>query len=261
MDNLISALFIAIIQGLTEWLPVSSSGHLVLFQQILNYHPGLMFDVAVHFGTLMAVFVYFGQEIMDIAEDFLKFKTKTPNFRLGLLLIIATIPAAIIGYFFRGYVEAAFSSLGVVAIGFGITSLVLFIASLDFGKLRKNANELGWLGALGVGSAQAIAIFPGISRSGSTISAGLLLGLKEKDAVKFSFLLAAPAIFGASILEIGNNKLPPEMIWATLVAFAAGLLTIHFMLKFIVTNRKNLKWFAIYCLLLALILGAYLIFF
>src|SRR4030042_3777347 len=133
MDNLISAIIIAIVQGLTEWLPVSSSGHLVLFHRILNYHPGLMFDVAVHFGTLMAVFFYFGHEIMDIAEDFLKFKTKTPNFKLGLLLIVGTIPAGIIGFLFRDYFEMAFSSLGLVAIGFGITALVLFIASLDFG--------------------------------------------------------------------------------------------------------------------------------
>jgi undecaprenyl-diphosphatase len=119
---------------------------------------------------------------------------------------------------------------------------------------------MGYWKALLIGCAQAIAIFPGISRSGSTISAGLLAGLTEKDAVKFSFLLAAPAIFGASILEIGNNVLPREMIWATLAAFVVGLLTIHIMLKLIVKNRKNLRWFALYCLLLALGIGVYLLF-
>jgi undecaprenyl-diphosphatase len=260
MDNFISAIIIAIVQGLTEWLPVSSSGHLVLFHNLLNYKPGLMFDVAVHFGTLMAVFVYFGRDIVDIAEDFLKFKTRSPNFKLGLLLIVASIPAAIIGFAFKKYFELAFSSLLVVAFGFAITAMVLFIASLDLNKLRTRKEEMGYWKALLIGCAQAIAIFPGISRSGSTISAGLLAGLTEKDAVKFSFLLAAPAIFGASILEISNNVLPREMIWATLAAFVVGLLTIHIMLKLIVKNRKNLRWFALYCLLLALGIGVYLLF-
>jgi undecaprenyl-diphosphatase len=261
MENFIAAIILAIVQGLTEWLPVSSSGHLVLFHNILGYQPGLMFDVAVHFGTLMAVFVYFGREIVDIAEDFLKLRTKSPNFRLGLLLIAASIPAAVIGFVFQKYFELAFSSLIVVAFGFAITAVILFIASLDLNKLRTRKEEMGYLKAIWIGCAQALAIFPGISRSGSTISAGLLAGLTEKDAVKFSFLLAAPAIFGASIIEIGNNKLPSEMIWATLAAFAVGLLTIHLMLKFVLTNRKNLRWFAVYCLLLALGLGTYLIFF
>jgi undecaprenyl-diphosphatase len=220
-----------------------------------------MFDVAVHFGTLMAVFVYFGRDIVDIAEDFLKFKTKSPNFRLGLLLIVASVPAAVIGFAFKKYFELAFSSLLVVAFGFAITAIVLFIASLDLNKLRTKKEEMGYWRAFLIGIAQAIAIFPGISRSGSTISAGLLAGLTEKDAVKFSFLLAAPAIFGASIVEIGNNVLPREMIWATLAAFVVGLLTIHLMLKIITTSRKNLRWFAVYCLLLALGLGIWLLLF
>ena len=252
MEEIVSALILAVVQGLTEWLPVSSSGHLVLFSSVLHYNSSLMFDVALHFGTLMAVFVYFGRDIVNILEDFLKFKTKSANFRLGLLLIVATIPAGLIGYFFRDIFESAFSSLWAVAMGFAITSLTLFIASLDLKRLFKKAEELGFLGALLIGCSQAIAIFPGISRSGATISSGLLLGLKEREAIKFSFMLAIPAIFGASILEIGDNKLPPEMIWATLLSFIVGLLTIHLMLKFIVTSRKNLRWFAVYCILLAI---------
>lgn len=264
MTDFISALIIAVVQGLTEWLPVSSSGHLVMFHQILNYQPGLIFDVAVHFGTLMAVFVYFGRDIVSIAEDFLKFKTKSANFRLGLLLILASIPAALAGFLFRKYFEFAFSSLLLVAIGFAITALILFIASFEnknFRSYTKSSKEMpGWLGAFLIGCAQALAIFPGISRSGATISSGLMAGLKEKNAIKFSFLLAIPVIFGASILEIGNNKLPPEMIWATLVSFVVGLITIHFMLKIIMTGRKNLRWFALYCLLLALVIVGYMIF-
>ena len=167
MENLISALILAIVQGLTEWLPVSSSGHLVLFSQILNYNSSIMFDVAVHFGTLMAVFVYFGKDIIAILEDLLKFRRGSQNFKLGLLLIVATIPAALIGYFFKDFFELAFSSLGLVALGFAITSLFLFISSLDFSNLIVKINELGFGRALMIGLAQAVAIFPGISRSGN----------------------------------------------------------------------------------------------
>ena len=259
MENLISALILAIVQGLTEWLPVSSSGHLVLFSQILNYNSSIMFDVAVHFGTLMAVFVYFGKDIIAILEDLLKFRRGSQNFKLGLLLIVATIPAALIGYFFKDFFELAFSSLGLVALGFAITSLFLFISSLDFSNLIVKINELGFGRAFVIGFAQAVAIFPGISRSGSTISSGLLLGLNEKDAIKFSFLMAIPIIFGAGIVEIGNNKLPSELIWATLVAFLVGLFTIHLMLKVVLNSRKNLRWFAIYCLLLAIGIGLFLL--
>lgn len=259
MENFISALVIAIVQGLTEWLPVSSSGHLVLFQQIFNYPGTLIFDTAVHFGTLMAVFVYFGKDIIDILEDFLKFRKESANFKLGILIIIATVPAALIGYFFKDFFELAFENLGIVAIGFGITAMILFISSLDLRKLSKKGENLGVLGSLGIGLSEAVAIFPGISRSGATISAGLLSGLKEKEAVKFSFLMSIPVIFGAAVLEIGNNKLPPELIWATIASFLVGLITIHFMLKFIMTSRKNLKWFALYCLLLAVGIGVYIL--
>jgi|SRR3989339_717731 len=259
MNDFISALILAIVQGLSEWLPISSSGHLVLFQEILNYHPGMMFDVALHFGTLMAVFVYFGREIMDIIEAVLKGKWKSDNGKMGFLIIVATIPAAVIGYLFKDFFESAFTSLAVVAWGFGITSMILFIASLDFGKnVKKNPS---WVDAVWIGFAQALAIFPGISRSGSTISSGLLRGLDEKNAMKFSFLMSIPVIFGAGIVEIGNNKLPSEMIWATLLAFLVGLATIHLLLRVVARSKKNLRWFAGYALLLALGIGVYLLLF
>lgn len=259
MNEFISALILAVVQGLTEWLPVSSSGHLVLFQEILNYHPGLLFDVALHFGTLMAVFVYFGRDITQIIEALLKGNWKSQEAKFGFLIIIATIPAAIIGYLFKSTFEAAFSSLGIVALGFAITSMILFIVSLEFKANRKTIP--GWFDAIWIGFAQVLAILPGISRSGSTISAGLLRGLDEKSAMKFSFLMSIPVIFGAGILEIGNSKLPSDLIWATLLAFLIGLATIHLLLKFISRSKKNLRWFALYALLLALGIVIYLILF
>jgi undecaprenyl-diphosphatase len=259
MNELLASIIIAVIQGLTEWLPISSSGHLVLFEKLLNYPGDLTFEVALHFGTLMAVFVYFGKDIVDILKEIMKGNFRSENGKLGLLLLIGTIPAAVVGLLFNKYLEIAFDSLLVVAVGFAITSLILFIASLDFRISTFRKNKFGWKNALFVGCAQALALFPGISRSGSTIAGGLLAGLKEKDALKFSFLLSIPAIFGAAILEIGNNRLPTELLWATLVSFAVGLLTIYLLLNFVLSSRKNLRWFAIYTLALAVAIGVYLL--
>ena len=252
MGELLLALLIAVVQGITEWVPVSSSGHLVLVERLLGFEGGLLFDVALHFGTLMAVFVYFGKDITDIIQDFLKGCFETENGRLGLLLIIATIPAVIVGFLFKDAFEVAFSSLGIVALGFGVTGLFLFIASLDFSRKRR---ELGYGGSFLIGIAQAFSLFPGVSRSGATMSSGLLLGLREKAAVKFSFLMSIPVIFGANILIIGNRSLEPSLIWATLVSFIIGLLTLHLLYRYVLTSRRNLRWFGAYTLLLALAVG------
>jgi len=291
IGELVASILIAIVQGLTEWLPVSSSGHLVVVEWLLGFEGGLVFDVALHFGTLMAVFVYFGGDIVDIVKEVLSGRIREGNGRLGILVIVATIPAAFMGYFFRGIFEVAFGSLGIVALGFGVTGIFLIIASLSgkgkiinvgsrsvvrrasgvgarppvhigagrgiIGKVR--GMRLSWAAALLIGIAQIFALFPGISRSGATIGAGLLLGLREKDALKFSFLLSIPIIFGANILAIGNQTLPPSLIWATLVSFIVGLGTIHLLYNRILVDRKNLRWFGVYALVLALVLGLYLI--
>ena len=258
MNDFVAMILLAIIQGLSEWFPISSSGHLVLFSRILGFENSVPFDVTLHFGTLMAVFVYFGKDIVMIVEDLLRGKWKTENAKLGFLLIIATIPAAVIGFTFRRIFEASFESLWIVAFGFAITSIILFISSLDFGKnLKKipNYND-AWV----IGFSQAAAILPGISRSGATISSGLFRGLDSKSAMKFSFLMAIPAIFGASILEIGNSTLPSAFIIPTIVSFIVGMLTIHILLKFVGDSKKNLRWFAIYEIVLAVALMIYLIF-
>ena len=258
MNEFLSAIILAIIQGVSEWFPISSSGHLVLFHNIFNYESSLMFDVALHFGTLMAVFVYFGKDIMDIVEALLKGKFKSPEGEMGILIIVASIPAAIVGILFRRLFEAAFSSLAVVAMGFGITGLFLLISTIDFHKREKS--ELSYKDALWVGIAQAFAILPGISRSGSTIATGILRGIDSRNAMRFSFLISIPAIFGAGIIEIGNNRLNSDLVWATLAAFVVGLMTIHILLKIVSKDKKNLRWFAVYVLLLALGLGIWMIF-
>src|SRR3989344_5766171 len=231
INEFISSLILAVIQGATEWLPISSSGHLVLFEKILGFKSGgIEFDVALHFGTLMAVFVYFGRDIVDIIENLLKGKWKSEKGKLGIMVIVATIPAAVIGLLFRKIFESAFLSMEVVAVGFAITGIILFIGSLDVNN-SKNRKNFGYGKAFLVGCAQVIALFPGISRSGITISSGLLAGLKEKDALRFSFLMSIPAILGANIVELGSGSIPSSMFLPTLVAFIVGLLTIHLLFR------------------------------
>ena len=255
VSEMISALILAIVQGITEWFPVSSSGHLVLFEKLLDFSAGgIVFDVAVHFGTLMAVFVYFGKDVVGMVEDFLRGDWKSDNGKMFWLIILATIPASIVGYFWFEVFEVAFSSLGITALGFGVTGLLLLISSLKKGK-GLGLEDIGWKIALLIGIMQIFSLLPGVSRSGATIAAALLLGLREKDAVKFSFLMAIPVIFGANVLALGSQQLPASMIWAALVSFVVGLGTIHLLYSSWLTDRKNLRWFAGYTLLLALVVG------
>ncbi len=256
MSQLIEAVIIAVIQGITEWLPVSSSGHIILAEKLLNYGNSLTFDVALHFGTLMSVFVYFGRDITDIIRDLLKLKFYTEKGKFGILLIIATIPAGIAGFLFKDAFESIFSNLAIVALGFGITGLILLIASLP---ITKQSRQITKTKALIIGTSQILSLLPGVSRSGTTISISLLLGLKEKTALKFSFLMSIPIIFGANIVTIGNQTLPSELIWATLVSFIVGLISLHLIYKYILTSKTNLRYFAIYALLLALTIGIFLI--
>ncbi len=257
MNDVFSAFILAIVQGITEWFPVSSSGHLVIISKLLEFDNTLLFDVTLHFGTLMAVVVYFSKDIINILRDLFSFKFKTDNGRLGVYLIIATIPALVIGFLLRNVVEKNINNLGLLAMGLIITSIILFIGSLDIhaGKNRK----LNYWGALLIGCAQVFSIFRGISRSGSTISSGLLFGLDEKTAVKFSFLMSIPVVLGANILTIGTNTLPAKFILPAFVSFIFGLLSIHVLLKFVLKSKKNLRWFALYVLLVALALGIYLL--
>ncbi|MDP4039041.1 MAG: undecaprenyl-diphosphate phosphatase [Candidatus Pacearchaeota archaeon] len=253
VSDLISALILAVVQGITEWFPISSSGHLVLIEKLLGFSGGLVFEVALHFGTLMAVFVYFGRDITEIVRDLFSFKFKTEHGRMGLFLILASIPAGIAGYLIKDFFDAI-SSLGITALGFAITGILLLITSFS-GVRKGNMNSVK---VLGIGIAQAVSIIPGISRSGATISSGVLLGLSEKNAMKFAFLMAIPVIFGANIIAIGTKTLPPTLIWATLVSFIVGLLSIHLVFKYVLTSRKNFKWFGFYCLILAFVLLIYL---
>src|SRR3989344_5172057 len=183
MQDIFKALIIALVQGITEWLPVSSSGHIALAENLLNYPQSLEFEVALHFGTLMAVFVYFGKDITDIIKEVLRLNFKSENGKLSIYLLIATIPAVIIGFFLEKISYSIFSNLTLTSLGFAVTGILLIITSLSKKQNRKLNNKKSLI----IGLAQVFALFPGVSRSGATISTGILSGLNEKNAAKFSF--------------------------------------------------------------------------
>lgn len=246
----VSILILALVQGILEWFPVSSSGHIYLFEVLLGIQTGLDLEVALHFGTLMAVFVYFRKDIINIVRDLLHSKWGTANSRLGFLIIVASIPAATFGFLFRSYFELS-STFFVLGLGWIVTSTVLFIGAFSTTRLN-SASSLGFSKALLVGFAQVVSLVPGVSRSGMTISSGLLFGLKEKEAVKFSYLLSIPTIIGANLVTFGNRTIPIELLLPSLVCFIVGLIFVHVSFNFVLRNKRNLIWFGIYTLLLGL---------
>lgn len=194
------ALFLAFVQGITEFLPISSSGHLALFQKLfqLKEQP-VFFDVLLHLGTLMAIIFFFRREIISLIKDWKKQK----NF--WFLLIVGTLPAAVFGFLLNSKIEVIFNSIkliGIMWVAFGL--LLLFSRRFDNIGTKK-IREMKWFDALIIGIFQAVALFPGISRSGSTIIGGKIRKLSGSDAFTFSFLLAIPAILGATVLKIKDG--------------------------------------------------------
>lgn len=253
MIEIVAQIILAVVQGLSEWFPISSSGHLVIVSHLLDYTNTLAFDIALHFGTLMAVFVYFGKDITDIARDLLSFKFNTEPGRMGLYVILASIPAGILGFLFRDFFERTLNDLSLLSLGLSITGVLLIITSLD--RVKPAKKELSARIAFLVGCAQVASLFRGISRSGSTMSSGILLGLDPKKAARFSFLMSIPIIFGANILSLSNAAFPTSYLLPTLISFLVGIASIHFLLKIVLVSKKNLRWFGVYILLLALTLG------
>lgn len=270
------AIVLGLVQALTEFLPVSSSGHLVLFQQFLEpllhlSRTPLAFDVFVHTATLSATILFLRADIASILRGLLRTDDAGREMRrLAWLVILGSIPAAAVGLGFRSTIEQAFESETVVACGFLITSIFLLLAHRrQSGGVpaanRESSQSQGTLGwplpstsaALLIGAAQALAITPGISRSGSTICTALLLGLPTTSAIRFSFLLALPAIGGATLLE-GKNLLAvssaevPGYLAAFATAFLGGLVAIQLLVH--LTRGGRLNIFAAYTACLALLL-------
>lgn len=259
--NLFHTIFLGIVQGLTEFLPVSSSGHLVFFQSLFGMkEPQLFFDVMLHFGTLLAVAVYFRADIRKIVQGMgavLKGSEKNrEGGRLFLWIILASIPTGIMGLFLRDWFESLFVKPKAVGGMLLITGLVLWLTRWTKGEGRP-LEKMGWVDALLIGIAQGIAIIPGISRSGATISIGLFCGLNRELSGRFSFLLSIPAILGATFLELIKIDLAQaQELWITLlgtsVSFGAGLLSLTFLMKII--RRGKIANFSYYCWTMGLVM-------
>jgi len=204
-------------------------------------------NVAVHFGTLLAVFVYFRNDIGKIVGSWLRGIVGQGHGKLGWFIVLGTIPAAVVGYFWRDVFASAFQSLETVALGFAVTGALLLVASRPLRKVRKLTTG----SALAVGVAQVLALIPGVSRSGMTLSTGMLSGMKEKEALRFSFLLAIPIILGANLLVGEGWAWTWQAAVGAFVSFVVGLGTIHVLYKRVLAKRENLKWFGFYALLLA----------
>jgi undecaprenyl-diphosphatase len=251
--SIIEALLLGLVQGLTEFLPVSSSGHLVIFQHLLGIQePPLTFDTLVHLGTLIPVFVVFWPDIAEIL--------KKPFSRLPILVVVGCIPAAAMGILLEPVFEKAFESLLVVGIGLLITGFILVLAEkLSTRDLRnKNWSTMTAWDAILIGVMQGIAITPGISRSGSTIAGSLLRGLNREYAARFSFLLSIPVIMGAGLLQLkdlpagafaGLNWIP--YLVGPAVAAVSGYVAIKLVLRFVKSGRLSV--FSYYCWAVGLI--------
>ena len=193
---MLDSIILGIIQGLTEFLPVSSSGHLVLFGKLLNHQEeGNLFEVLLHFGTLVATIIVFRTHIMDLVKGIFSGDSKSKS--LGINIVIASIPTAIIGLLFEDFMESLFDSPLLVSCALIFTGIILMSTKFVKGETK----DLTWKMALIIGFAQAMAITPGISRSGSTIAIALLIGLSRKEAGNFSFLISIPVIGGVTFSE------------------------------------------------------------
>jgi len=278
--NIFEAILLGVIQGLTEFLPVSSSGHLVLFQKIFGIEePVLLFDIMLHVGTLVAVFAVLWKDVWAILRKL--------NQPLTAYLIIATIPTVIAAFAFRSPLEKLFETGQFLGVCFLITSALLAGAELLSGRAAKNGNnasarlkkagEMNWLDALVVGIMQAIAIVPGVSRSGATLSGALSRKLDRDFAARFSFLLSIPAILGAAVFQLKDLVKGGEtaagtasggigmaaMIVGTITAAVVGFFAVRLMLK--IVREKSLWGFAIYTGVLGILVlvdqfGAHLVF-
>ena len=256
--DIIQTVFLGIIQGLTEFLPISSSGHLVIFQNLLGFkEPALLLDTALHVGTLLAVCIYFRSDLGEMARGIGLFVrspdrrsiTQNPPAAMVFWIVVGTIPTAIIGLIFRESLERLFASVNVVGIMLLATGGIVAVTRLlpeGYGRRI----QIGWLTALAVGTAQGLAIIPGISRSGATIVCGMVFALERDLAGRFSFLLAIPAIVGAFVLQFAQvaswsevNLLP--LVSGFAVSVITGLLALKILMSMV--RKGRLYYFAPYC--------------
>ena len=260
--SIFHAFVLGLVQGLGEFLPISSSAHLIIAPWLFKWSdPGLGFDVALHWGTLLAVVVYFRTDVRDLIKGFWHSLFKATRDlqnniyqKLSWLLIIASVPGALIGKLLEAKAEHAFRNPLLIAATISSFAIVLMLADW-FGKKVKNLDRVNKMDALLIGLGQALAIIPGVSRSGATIAAGLGLGFKREDAARFSFLMSIPIIFGAGLVALKDGVggvSTMNMLVGFITAAVFGFLSIKYLLRYI--SKHDYKVFVWYRLALAILI-------
>lgn len=258
--TIIDAIILGFVQGVSEFLPISSSAHLVITQTLLGVHePGIVLEVALHLGTLFSVLIYFRRDITRLISGFIRYMTTDPrelyrdDFRLCLYIILGSIPAAVGGLLLKDWFEARFDS--VAFSGYMLLITGAFLLATKFA--RDKDRQINVTNSLVIGVAQFCAILPGISRSGSTIATGLFLGISPRNAARFSFLLSLPAVAGASLLKLRGlayGAIPSAAIvhfaLGAVVSFLVGYIAIHYLLKLVAGRR--FYFFGFYCVLVGI---------
>lgn len=246
--TVIEILILAIIQGVTEWLPISSSGHLVIAQEYMGLSLPVFFDIVLHVGSLLVVLIVFRSDIFKILRAFWRLDFKSEEVKLAFYVILGSIPTAIIGFIFKDLFESFFNNLIAVGIAFIVTGSFLSVSE----RTGNHDKPFGYLDAVLIGAAQGIALIPGISRSGITITAGLLRKVGKKTAFRYSFLLFIPAVVGATIFtapETENlmtaNIDYSSMLLGIVITVVVGYVSLKLLLRIVLREKFHL--FAYYC--------------
>ena len=249
------AMILGLVQGLTEFLPVSSSGHLILVRELMGLNSSvnasfnLMFDVFAHVGTLVAVVIVLYKPILELFKK---------PFKKLFMLVVATIPAVVVGFAVKDYIEDYFSTATYLCFFFLFTAVIMLVSEI-VAKRNKKPKDLGWGGAIAMGVMQGIGVFPGVSRSGSTIFGGTVAGTNSKHIATFSFLMSVPVILGSlflSILDVAQAGAMAQIDWFSIfigaaAAFASGYIAVRVMLGLIA--KANFKWFSVYLVVVAIL--------
>jgi len=257
--ELIKTIILGIIQGLTEWLPISSTGHLKVAEHFLHFlstQDSLLFEFILHIGTLIVVLLFFRSDIKNILAALIRLDFKTEYGKLIPLIVVGTIPAIAIGVVLREPVEQVFQNLLPIAVAFILFGIVLYSSKAG----KEKTDNIGYLTAIMIGIAEGIAIIPGVSRSGATIAVALLLGVKREKAFKFSFLLSIPAIIGAigytfykDYSRLASAGLGwSEILVGVVMAMIVGYFALKLLWKFLA--KKKFHFFAFYCWLIGAVL-------
>ncbi len=265
--DLVKAIILGIVQGATEFIPVSSSGHLVIVPWFLGWSPSsLLFDTVLHWGTLLSIAVVFWQDFWQMIRETLRSlatrSLENMHARLGWFIVVGSVPAAITGLLFEEFFETLFHSPTAAAFFLLVTATLLVSSELmiRYAEKLRTLDTMNWLDAILIGLFQAIALAPGISRSGTTIAAGLARGIRREDAARYSFLLGTPAFFGAGLLQLlkamdePSNTLAaqaPMLLVGFGVSAISGFIAIRFLLAYL--RKYKLYPFAIYCVVVSVI--------